>query len=68
MFQNQRRGMAGLGSIGGVAMVMVAWLLSTGVMVKAWREGAISRAPAGTSCQVVCEATPATAANPQQPL
>lgn len=66
MFQNQRRGMAGLGSIGGVALVMVATLISTGVLVKAYREGPSPRAPAGTSCQVVCQATPAQ--SPQKPL
>ena len=54
MFTNQRRGTAGLGSIGAVAAVMVAWLISTGVLVKAYREGATSRMPAGTTCELVC--------------
>lgn len=55
MFANQRRGSAGLGSIGAVAAVMVAWLVSTGVLVKAYREGAASRFPEGGTCQSVCQ-------------
>lgn len=54
MFANQRRGSAGLGSIGAVAVVMVAWLISTGVLVKAYREGAASRIPSGSTCELVC--------------
>jgi hypothetical protein len=68
MFQNQRRGTAGLGSIGGVALVMVAWLISTGVLVKAYREGPVYRAPVGTSCELVCQATPALQVSPQKPM
>jgi hypothetical protein len=57
MFANQRRGSAGLGSIGAVAAVIAVWLLSTGVMVKAWHEGGHSRVDGGT-CQVVCQTLP----------
>ena len=58
MFANQRRGSAGLGSIGAVAAVMVAWLISTGVLVKVYREGAFSKIPAGSTCELVCQASP----------
>lgn len=55
MFANQRRGSAGLGSIGAVAAVMVLWLISTGVLVKSYREGGLSRLPEGSTCQMVCQ-------------
>ena len=54
MFANERRGSAGLGSIGAVAAVMVAWVISTGVLYKSFREGGLSRLPANSTCQVVC--------------
>lgn len=57
MFANQRRGTAGLGSISGVALVMVAWLISTGVMVKVYRDGGVSGAslPNNSNCELVCQ-------------
>ncbi len=54
MFANQRRGTAGLGSLAGVAAVLVAWLIGTGVMLKTYREGGASLLPANGTCQVVC--------------
>lgn len=57
MFANQRRGTAGLGSITGVALVALIWLLGATVMLKTYREGgstASQQAP--SSCQVVCQA------------
>lgn len=54
MFTNQRRGTAGLGSIGAVALVLAGWLLTTGFLVKVYREGGASRLPEGGTCQVVC--------------
>jgi|GEM_PF-3914111 hypothetical protein len=55
MFANQRRGSAGLGSIGAVALVMVGWLVSTGLLVKVYRDGgASSGMTQGGTCQIVC--------------
>ncbi len=54
MFANQRRGTAGLGSIAGVAAVLVAWLIGTGVMLETYRQGGASLLPANGTCQVVC--------------
>jgi hypothetical protein len=56
MFANQRRGSAGLGSIGAVAAVIAIWLLSTGVMVRSWHEGGHLK---GATCQVVCQTSTA---------
>jgi len=56
MFANQRRGAVGLGSIGAVAAIILASVVSTGVMMKSYREGASSTLPAGTTCQVICAA------------
>jgi hypothetical protein len=39
MFANQRQSTAGLGSIGAVAVVLVAWVFATGVFLKVYREG-----------------------------
>ncbi len=55
MFANQRRGAVGLGSIGAVAAIMLAWVLGTGVLVKSYREGAAATLPADSTCQVVCQ-------------
>lgn len=56
MFANQRRGTAGLGSIGGVAAVLVAWLITTGVMVKTYSEGgSLPSMPDGSTCKLVCQ-------------
>jgi hypothetical protein len=55
MFANQRRGTAGLGSITAVALVAVAWLIGTGVMIKTYREGPASLMPADGTCEVVCQ-------------
>lgn len=55
MFANQRRGTVGMGSIGAVAAVMVAWLIGTGVLIKSYREGGASRLPPNTTCEVVCQ-------------
>ena len=54
MFANQRRGTAGLGSITAVALVAIGWLVGTGVMVEAYRDGVASVVPA--QCQRVCQA------------
>lgn len=54
MFANQRRGTVGLGSIGMVAAVMVAWLIGTGVLIKSYQDGGASRLPASSTCQLVC--------------
>lgn len=57
MFANQRRGTAGLGSLTGVALVLVAWLISTGVMIKVYQEGGTSTgwlAP-DSNCELVCQ-------------
>ena len=54
MFANQRRGTACLGSIAGVAAVLVAWLIGTGVMLETYRQGGASSLPANGTCQVVC--------------
>lgn len=50
MFQNQRRGNSSLAGIIAVALVALAWLAGTGLMVKVYREGA-SLPPA---CELVC--------------
>jgi hypothetical protein len=52
MFSNQRRGSAGLGGIVGVALVVLGFLGSTGLLVKTYRDGGVNRTPAG--CEVVC--------------
>lgn len=54
MFANQRRGSAGLGSIGAVALVLAGWLITTGFLVKVYRDGGLSQLPEGGTCQVVC--------------
>lgn len=56
MFANQTRGVVGLGSIVAVAAIMVSSILGTGLMAKSYREGGASTLPAGSSCQVVCQA------------
>ena len=57
MFANQRRGTAGLGSITGVALVALIWLLGASVMLKTYREGGSpSPQQVPSSCQVVCQA------------
>ncbi|MDP1822406.1 MAG: hypothetical protein Q8L48_04165 [Archangium sp.] len=61
MFANQRRGTVGLGSIGAVAAIMVAWLIGTGVLIKTYREGGASRLPANSTCELVCQSAPAPA-------
>lgn len=52
MFQNSRRGNTGLASIIAVALVLLAWVASAGVLVKVYREGASS--PTAAACEVVC--------------
>jgi hypothetical protein len=54
MFANQRRGTAGLGSIGAVALVLVGWLVATGVFVKVYQEGGTPSFIESPNCQVVC--------------
>lgn len=57
MFANQRRGSAGLGSITGVALVALLWLIGATLMLKTYREGgasALRQLP--SSCEVVCQA------------
>lgn len=56
MFASQR-GNAGLGSIGAVGVVLIAWLIGAGVMLKSYTEGASSNLPHGSTCQVVCTGT-----------
>jgi len=53
MFANQR-GSAGLGSIVGVALVMLLSILGTGLMVKVYRDGNGTQHWGNGSCQVVC--------------
>ncbi len=55
MFANQRRGTVGLGSIGAVAAVLAAWLISTGVLIKTYRDGGLSQLPDGSTCELVCQ-------------
>jgi hypothetical protein len=57
MFANQRRGTAGLGSITGVALVALLWLISATVMLKTYREGGAVAAPSG-ACELVCRVHP----------
>lgn len=55
MFENERRKTAGLGSIAGVAVVLVLWLIGTGTLLKAYRTGGASQLPPGGTCELVCE-------------
>ncbi len=55
MFAYQRRGNAGFGSIGAVALVMTMWLMTTGVLVKVYRDGGVSQIPADSTCEVGCQ-------------
>ena len=55
MFANQTRGAVGLGSIGAVAAIMLASLVGTGVMAKAYSDGPASDLPADTTCQLICQ-------------
>ncbi|MFZ5443758.1 MAG: hypothetical protein ACOZQL_27380 [Myxococcota bacterium] len=59
MFTNQRRGTAGLGSITAVALVLAGWLVSTGIFMKVYRDGGLSKMPEGGTCQVVCQSAKA---------
>jgi len=54
MFANQRRGSAGLGSITGVGLVMLLWIIGASVMLKTYREGG-SRLTLPSSCEVICQ-------------
>lgn len=56
MFASQRKE-SGFISIGAVGVVLVAWLIGAGVMLKTYREGGASRFPADSTCQVVCQGT-----------
>ena len=53
MFANQRRGSAGLGSITGVVLVALIWVIGATVMLKTYREGGASLLP--SSCAAVCQ-------------
>lgn len=54
MFATQRSE-SGFTSIGAVGVILVAWLIGAGVMLKTYREGGASRFPADSTCQVVCQ-------------
>jgi hypothetical protein len=57
MFSNQRRGTVGLGGLAAVALVLLGFLASAGLLAKTYREGGLDPHPA---CEVVCrEARPA---------
>lgn len=55
MFASQRDPAAGRGALWGVALLMVAWVVTTGVMWKAYRDGSAS-APE-SRCELVCRPT-----------
>ena len=57
MFANQRNRSTGFLSIGAVALVMALWLISTGVMARAWTAGGQSKLPSTVTCEVVCGPT-----------
>lgn len=56
MFAMQRRD-NGFVTLGAVALVLVAWLVGAGVMLKTYRDGAASRLPSDSTCHVVCQGT-----------
>lgn len=61
MFANQRRGSAGLGAIVGVGLVLLGWLASTGLLVKVYSDGGLTRG--GAPCEVVCRSPETSAGN-----
>lgn len=50
-----QRSESGFISIGAVGVVLIAWLIGAGVMLKTYKEGGASRFPANSTCQVVCQ-------------
>jgi hypothetical protein len=52
MFANQRRGSAGLGAIVAVGIVVASWLVGTGLLVKAYRDGGTDSLR--SQCELVC--------------
>ena len=61
MFANQRRGSTGMGSLVAVAVVLVAWLAGTGLLVKVYQQGGSESLP--DRCEVVCRGGASAGAN-----
>lgn len=38
-----------------MALVMTMWLMTTGVLVKVYRDGGVSQIPADSTCEVGCQ-------------
>jgi hypothetical protein len=61
MFANQRRGSTGTESIVAVALVLLAWLAGTGLLVKTYSEGGTGADQ--DRCEVVCRGGARAGAN-----
>ena len=55
MFEYERRKTAGLGSIGGVALVLVLWLIGIGTLLKVYQAGGSSQLPPDGTCELGCQ-------------
>ena len=61
MFANQRRGSAGMESLFAVALVLVGWIVGTGLLVKVYQDG--GSGPEQDRCEVVCRGAEKAGAN-----